>query len=442
MKKKEKGKEIVTFEENPSTYVHHLDHFDHTKKVSMLLSEQEIEVILQKSTSNKETYKENLQKSKKDNAEKVGIEEGNGSSSKITPCIFYTSDEKARLRWSSDLHDCFVNAVEKLGGPDKATPKSVKETMDVEGIALHHVKSHLQNDLRLQRCREAQRMQKAFAIENQRNMFETQYLKASMNSTLSSQYNNYISTSTTLSQQSSSQEQWFIPLSYHFSEGDTNPFTMNYSQQPSIIIPQNTTSVEDFCNDGMACLSLSELNQNDGRNTFPIYEALIHPTQRNLQLNDNHSYDMAQGFLNPYMSIESQSMHGLSTITTQQQQNDSCIIHDSYRNATFSSAMVPPTINSLHQDTLNNTILFTTTPQSIQASVPHNQYPPYNTLEVVKAQLSALQDSSTNQTQETLSRGTTLSSSVTRDEVDPVDTYIDWDKVNERDIELDPVEIL
>lgn len=118
MKKKEKGKEIVTFEENPNTYVHHLDHFDHTKKVSMLLSEQEIEVILQKSTSNKETYKENLQKSKKDNAEKVGIEEGNGSSSKITPCIFYTSDEKARLRWSRDLHDCFVTAVEKLGGPD------------------------------------------------------------------------------------------------------------------------------------------------------------------------------------------------------------------------------------------------------------------------------------------------------------------------------------
>lgn len=61
---------------------------------------------------------------------------------------------------------------------------------------------------------------------------------------------------------------------------------------------------------------------------------------------------------------------------------------------------------------------------------------------MVKAQLNALQDSSTNQTQETLSRGTTLSSSVTRDEVDPVDTYIDWDKVNERDIELDPVEII
>ncbi|CAH8262038.1 unnamed protein product [Arabidopsis lyrata] len=163
----------------------------------------------------------------------------------------------------------------------------------------------------------------------------------------------------------------------------------------------------------MACLSLSELNQNTC-NTFSIYEASIHPTQGNLQLNDNQSYDMAQGFVNPYMSIESQSMHGLSTITTQQQL----------------------------QDTLNNTIVLSTTPQSIQASVPHNQYPPYNTLEVVKAQLNALQDSSTNQTQETLSRGTTLSSSVTRDEVDPVDTYIDWDKVNERDIELDLVEIL
>jgi len=110
MKKQEKGNEVVTFEENPSTYVHH-----HTKKASMVLSEQEIEVILQ---SNKETYNEKLEKNTKENAEKVGIEEGNGSSSKITPCIFYTSDEKARLRWSSDLHDCFVNAVEKLGGPN------------------------------------------------------------------------------------------------------------------------------------------------------------------------------------------------------------------------------------------------------------------------------------------------------------------------------------
>lgn len=71
-----------------------------------------------------------------------------------------------------------------------------------------------------------------------------------------------------------------------------------------------------------------------------------------------------------------------------------------------------------------------------------SSYPPYNTLEVVKAQLNALQNSSTNQTQETLTCETNVLSSVTRDEVDPVDKYIDWAKVEERDFELDPVEVL
>ncbi|KAG7578861.1 hypothetical protein ISN45_Aa03g030230 [Arabidopsis thaliana x Arabidopsis arenosa] len=208
---------------------------------------------------------------------------------------------------------------------------------------------------------------------------------------------------------------------------------MNYSQ-PSIIIPQNTTSVEDFCNDGMTCVSLSEFTQN-ASNTFPMYEASVHPTQENLQLNDNQTYDMAQGFINPYVTIESQSMSGLSTIPTQQQLqlNGSCVIHDSYRNATFLSATVPPTIDPLHQDTL---------PPSVSHHTYISSYPSYNTLEVVRAQLNALQNSNTNQTQETSSRETNLSSSVTRDEVDPVDKYIDWAKVEESSIGLDPVEVL
>lgn len=204
-------------------------------------------------------------------------------------------------------------------------------------------------------------MQNAFAIENQTNMFETQYFKASMVPTLpSDQHNNY----TSILQQPSShtQEQWLIPLSYHFPEGEIIPSIVNYPQQPSIINPQNFTSVDDFCNDGMACLSLSDFTQNTS--TFSTDEPSIYPThQGDLEFNDHHSYNMAQGFINPYMTMESQSMPGLSTITPQQQLqfNDDCLIHDSYGNATFVSATVPSTTDSLYQvmifDILNICVL-------------------------------------------------------------------------------------
>ncbi|CAK7349181.1 unnamed protein product [Dovyalis caffra] len=118
--------------------------------------------------------------------------------------ISYTSDLKPRLRWTHELHSCFVNAVKELGGAQnvlvvpldglrgesgnswiapmilyrkeplvncnqvqsiyscdlvpsdrnamgkreyansEATPRSVQKLMDVEGLTLFHVKSHLQ----------------------------------------------------------------------------------------------------------------------------------------------------------------------------------------------------------------------------------------------------------------------------------------------------------
>ncbi|XP_022856181.1 protein PHR1-LIKE 3-like [Olea europaea var. sylvestris] len=60
------------------------------------------------------------------------------------PCVVLTTDPKPRLRWTSELHERFVDAVTQLGGPDKATPKMIMRTMGVKGLTLYHLKSHLQ----------------------------------------------------------------------------------------------------------------------------------------------------------------------------------------------------------------------------------------------------------------------------------------------------------
>ncbi|KAF5480124.1 hypothetical protein F2P56_000892 [Juglans regia] len=49
-----------------------------------------------------------------------------------------------RRTWTVELHAKFVEAVNFLGGPEVATPKQIREVMQVEGLTNDHVKSHLQ----------------------------------------------------------------------------------------------------------------------------------------------------------------------------------------------------------------------------------------------------------------------------------------------------------
>ncbi|CAH9125828.1 unnamed protein product [Cuscuta epithymum] len=87
----------------------------------------------------------------KDRLEDIVIDGLNSKASKVVdPSSAATSNSlqqafrKQRRCWSAELHKRFVSVLHQLGGPQVATPKQIRELMQVEGLTNDEVKSHLQ----------------------------------------------------------------------------------------------------------------------------------------------------------------------------------------------------------------------------------------------------------------------------------------------------------
>ncbi|CAK9179713.1 unnamed protein product [Ilex paraguariensis] len=81
----------------------------------------------------------------------TGIRAGSSSATIIQPNLQngpqpsqQQTNRKQRRCWSPELHRRFVNALQQLGGSQAATPKQIRDLMQVDGLTNDEVKSHLQ----------------------------------------------------------------------------------------------------------------------------------------------------------------------------------------------------------------------------------------------------------------------------------------------------------
>ncbi|KAE8703780.1 putative Serine/threonine-protein kinase SAPK10 [Hibiscus syriacus] len=80
------------------------------------------------------------------------------------------NSRKQRRCWSPELHRRFVEALQQLGGSQVATPKQIRELMQVDGLTNDEVKSHLQKyRLHIQKIPASPSGNKLCSAQNQSN---------------------------------------------------------------------------------------------------------------------------------------------------------------------------------------------------------------------------------------------------------------------------------
>ncbi|KAH6555020.1 hypothetical protein KP509_19G044200 [Ceratopteris richardii] len=110
---------------------------------SLLDTHQEIPINVNRATSTvtdieERTSSEQLYDGFPLNSPSQGCQISNAFSKQLSP------HRKPRRCWAPELHRKFVDALQQLGGAEVATPKQIREVMQVDGLTNDEVKSHLQ----------------------------------------------------------------------------------------------------------------------------------------------------------------------------------------------------------------------------------------------------------------------------------------------------------